>query len=57
MDLMEIQGEQLVTKQYLDMRLTEVQAEIERLELRLTIKLGALMALAVGIVTALLKLR
>ena len=57
MDLMEIQGEQLVTKQYLDMRLTEVKAEIECLELRLTVKMGTSMALAVGIVAALLKLR
>jgi hypothetical protein len=43
-------GEELVTKQYL-------KAEIERLELRLTVKMGALIALAVGIIATLLRLK
>jgi hypothetical protein len=43
-------GEELVTKQYL-------KAEIERLELRLTVKMGALIALAVGIIATLIRLR
>ena len=43
-------GEELVTKQFL-------KAEIERLELRLTVKMGALTALAVGIIATLLRLR
>jgi hypothetical protein len=54
-------GEQLVTKQYLDMKLehleTKLDAKIDSLELRLTVKLGAFIAIAVGIVTALLKLK
>jgi len=62
--LSEALGEELVTRQYLDMLLSDVNkgisdldAKIERLELRLTVKMGALIALAVGIVTTLLKLK
>jgi hypothetical protein len=49
--------EELATKADLQLLKTELDAKIERLELRLTVKMGTLTALAVGIVTALLKLR
>ncbi len=48
-EIFDVAGRDLVTKEYLDIRLTQ-------LEQRLTIKLGALMAGAIGIVAALVKL-
>lgn len=48
-EVFDLAGRDLVTKEYLDARLTQ-------LEQRLTIKLGALMVGAVGIVAALVKL-
>ena len=47
--LAELINEQLVTKQYLDMRLKELEA-------RLTIRLGGMMAASIAIVAALVKL-
>ena len=48
-DVMEIAGRDLVTKEYLDSRLIQ-------LEQRMVIKLGGLMVLAVGIVATLVKI-
>jgi hypothetical protein len=48
-EIFDVASRDLVTKEYLDIRLTQ-------LEQRLTIKLGALMAGAIGIVAALVKL-
>ena len=48
-EVFDLAGRDLVTKEYLDARLTQ-------LEQRMTIKLGALMVGAVGIVAALVKL-
>ena len=48
-DVMEIAGRDLVTKEYLDTRLIQ-------LEQRMIIKLGGLMVVAVGIVATLVKI-
>jgi hypothetical protein len=52
----EIKSLETSTKSDLQLLEAKLKAESERLELRLTVKLGALMALAVGLVAALLKL-
>ena len=48
-EVFDLAGRDLVTREYLDVRLTQ-------LEQRMTIKLGALMVGAVGVVAALVKL-
>jgi len=52
----DLAGRDLVTKEYLDIRLTQLEQRMTEIEHRMTIKLGALMAGAVGIVAALVKL-
>ncbi len=55
-EIFDIAGRDLVTKDYLDIGLTQLEQRLTQLEYRMTIKLGALMAGAVGIVAALVKL-
>ncbi len=55
-EVFELTGRDLVTREYLDVRLTQLEQRMTELEQRMTIKLGALMAGAIGIVAALVKL-
>jgi hypothetical protein len=50
-------GDLLLLRADIDKRFSEADAKIERLELRLTVKMGALITLAVGVVATLLKLK
>ncbi len=45
----------LVTKEYLDIRFSQLEQRMTQLEQRMTIKLGALMAGAIGIVALVLR--
>ncbi|MBF0472939.1 MAG: DUF1640 domain-containing protein [Nitrospirae bacterium] len=57
----ELVDERLVTRGYLDVRLKELETslkhDIKEMELRMTIKLGAIMTTGVAIVAVLVKLR
>ncbi len=55
-EVFDLASRDLVTKEYLDIRLTQLEQRLTQLEQRMTIKLGALMAGAIGIVAALVKL-
>ncbi|MDR2012004.1 MAG: CCDC90 family protein [Rhodanobacter sp.] len=59
-DVLEINLKDLVTKEYLDTRLANLEQRTEarfvQLEQRMTIKLGTMLAAAVGAVVALMKL-
>lgn len=55
-EVFDLAGRDLVTKEYLDIRLTQLEQRMTEIEHRMTIKLGALMAGAVGIAAALVKL-
>jgi len=54
--LAEIIQNNLVTKQDLDQLKLEIRYEMQQLELRITIKLGTLITIAIGVVATLVKL-
>ena len=54
--LSELVNERLVTKQDLERAIKELEHTIKELEYRLIIRLGSMMVVAIGIVTALVKL-
>lgn len=55
-EVFDLTGRDLVTREYLDVRLNQLEQRMTHLEQRMTIKLGALMAGAIGVVAALVKL-
>ncbi len=48
--------EKLVTKEDLRLELRELRRELREMELRLTIRIGSMMVVAIGVVVALIKL-
>ena len=65
--MVDLMTTQMVTRDYLDqslkdlrneidLRFKEIDARFNELELRLTIKLGAMMVLAIGVVATLIKI-
>jgi hypothetical protein len=55
-EVLEVNLKELVTKGDLKQLKTELQADMRELELRMTVKLGAMMVVSIGIVATLVKL-